>query len=53
METADSVEKGDGGEKAGNGHAEGAAASGGGRMRGCRGFLRRNALVLLDRKSVV
>ncbi|XP_031455281.1 neutral amino acid transporter A [Phasianus colchicus] len=53
METADSVEKGDGGEKAGNGHAEGAAAGGGGRLRGCRGFLRRNALVLLTVSGVV
>ncbi|XP_052555159.1 neutral amino acid transporter A [Tympanuchus pallidicinctus] len=53
METADGMEKGDGGEKAGNGHAEGAAASGGGRLRGCRGFLRRNALVLLTVSGVV
>ncbi|OXB82847.1 UNVERIFIED_CONTAM: hypothetical protein H355_010417 [Colinus virginianus] len=53
MEKADSVEKGDGGEKAGNGHAEGAAEAGGGRLRGCRGFVRRNALVLLTVSGVV
>ncbi|XP_075605812.1 neutral amino acid transporter A [Balearica regulorum gibbericeps] len=43
-------------EKAGNGHAEGPAAaeqSGGGRLRGCRGFLRRNALVVLTVSGVV
>ncbi|NXX22518.1 SATT protein, partial [Podargus strigoides] len=47
-----------GAEKAGdgrNGHAEGPAAErgGGGRLRGCRGFLRRNALVLLTVSGVV
>ncbi|KAM6127938.1 neutral amino acid transporter A [Pterocles gutturalis] len=44
-------------EKAGNGHAEGPAAAeqrgGGGGLRGCRGFLRRNALVLLTVSGVV
>ncbi|XP_030302488.1 neutral amino acid transporter A [Calypte anna] len=49
-------------EKAGggrNGHAEGPAAAaaerggGGRRLRGCRGFLRRNALVLLTVSGVV
>ncbi|XP_075003738.1 neutral amino acid transporter A [Calonectris borealis] len=49
-------------EKAGNGHAEGPAAAaaaerggdgGGGRLRGCRGFLRRNALVVLTVSGVV
>ncbi|NXV15204.1 SATT protein, partial [Cepphus grylle] len=42
--------------KAGNGHAEGPAAEergGGGGLRGCRGFLRRNALVLLTVSGVV
>lgn len=56
MEPAGSMEKGDGGEKAGNGHAEGAeegGGGGGGRLRGCRGFLRRNALVLLTVSGVV
>ncbi|KAM6298219.1 neutral amino acid transporter A [Aegotheles albertisi] len=51
-----------GAEKAGsgrNGHAEGPAAAeaaagrAGGRLRGCRGFLRRNALVLLTVSGVV
>ncbi|NXP77542.1 SATT protein, partial [Ramphastos sulfuratus] len=51
MEAAD-------GEKAGggrNGHAEGPAAerAGGGRLKGCRGFLRRNALVLLTVSGVL
>ncbi|XP_041892648.1 neutral amino acid transporter A [Corvus kubaryi] len=40
-----------------NGHAEGPAAEerrgGGARLRGCRGFLRRNALVLLTVSGVV
>ncbi|KAJ7428838.1 solute carrier family 1 member 4 [Willisornis vidua] len=46
-------------EKAGqgrNGHAEGPAEQrrgGGARLRGCRGFLRRNALVLLTVSGVV
>lgn len=60
MEPAGGVEKGDSGEKAGNGHAEGAEESGGaggggggGRLRGCRGFLRRNALVVLTVSGVV
>ncbi|XP_064002265.1 neutral amino acid transporter A [Pogoniulus pusillus] len=46
------------GEKAGggrNGHAEGPAAErgGGGRLKGCQGFLRRNVLVLLTVSGVV
>lgn len=58
MEEAAAAAAGEG--KAGhgrNGHAEGPAAEdrrdGGARLRGCRGFLRRNALVLLTVSGVV
>ncbi|NWR73919.1 SATT protein, partial [Centropus unirufus] len=50
MEAAGAGKAGDGP----NGHAEGAAAAErGGRLRGCLGFLRRNALVVLTVSGVV